>query len=103
MATYAVIRTGGKQYLVTPGQTIDLPLLKADAGKAVVFDQVLMIAGDATNFGQPTVSGAKVTATVIKHDRTVKVTGVKFHNKVRYRRTYGHRQDFTRVKIERIA
>lgn len=100
---YAIIRTGGKQYRVSPGQTLDIEKLPITEGQPVVFDQVLLTSDKELNVGTPLVSGAKVTGTVVKQALAAKVTGVKFHNKVRYRRTFGHRQPFTRVKIERIA
>lgn len=99
----AVIQTGGKQYLVTPGQEIIIETLPIAPGKPVSFDQVLMVSDTATKIGDPIVSGVKVTGTVVAHGRHDKVTGVKFHNKVRYRRKFGHRQPFTKVKIEKIA
>jgi large subunit ribosomal protein L21 len=99
----AVIQTGGKQYLVTPGQEIMIETLPVAPGKPVTFEEVLMVSDEKTKIGEPLVSGAKVTGTVIEHGRHDKVTGVKFHNKVRYRRKFGHRQPFTKVKIEKIA
>ena len=100
---FAVIATGGKQYVVTPGQELTVEVLPQDAGSKVVFDQVLLVSDQDTKVGEPLVSGAKVSATVVRHGRTKKVTGVKFHNKVRYRRKFGHRQHFTKVKIDSIA
>lgn len=100
---FAIIRTGGKQYRVEPGQTLQIEKLKTEAGKPVEFTDVLLVSDTDTTIGQPLVSGAKVTGTVVRHGLTKKVTGVKFHNKVRYRRTYGHRQDFTAVKIDKIT
>ena len=103
MSTYAIIRTGGKQYLVKPGQEIVIETLAIEPGKQVTFDEVLMIGGDELKLGAPFVTGGKVTGTVVKHGKSKKVTGVKFHNKVRYRRTFGHRQNFTAVKIDKIS
>lgn len=99
---HAVIRTGGKQYLVAEGQTITIERLPEASGKTVTFADVLMIADKEVQVGNPTVKGATVTATIVNHDRAPKVTGVKFHNKVRYHRTYGHRQHQTTVKITGI-
>lgn len=96
----AVIRTGGKQYVVQPGQQLQVEKLKADVGQKVIFDDVLMV---DEKVGTPKVSGAKVSATVVFQGKTKKVTGVKFHNKVRYRRTFGHRQQVTKVKIDSIS
>lgn len=100
---FAVIVSGGQQHLVTVGQTVQLATLPGKPGEAVSFDQVLLVAGDETQVGAPTVAGAKVQGSIISQGRTKKVTGVKFHNKVRYRRTFGHRQGYTRVKIEKIS
>lgn len=100
---FAIIRTGGKQYRVSPGQSLQIEKLKTPAGQSVDFTEVLLISDKVTNIGQPMITGAKVTATIINHGRSKKVTGVKFHNKVRYRRMMGHRQDYTTVKIEKIS
>lgn len=100
----AIIRTGGKQYLVTPGQEITIETLPIAPGKPVSFEQIFMVSDEgATKFGNPVVAGAKVTGTVLEHGRGEKVVGIKFHNKVRYRRKFGHRQPFTKVKIEKIV
>lgn len=100
---FAVIATGGKQYLVQPGETIDIEKLPIEAGKPVVFDQVLLVNDKEAKVGMPTVSGAKVEGTVVSQFQAKKVIGVKFHNKVRYRRKFGHRQEKTKVKIEKIV
>lgn len=100
---YAIIRTGGKQYRVAPGQDIRFEKLDTPVGKTIEFTDVLLVSDQDTTIGQPLVTGAKVTATVVNHGQATKVSGVKFHNKVRYRRTYGHRQEFTAVKIEKIS
>ena len=99
---FAIIRTGGKQYLVKPGETLSIEKLGLEAGKSVTFDDVLLIGGDDVKIGTPTASG-KVTGTVVENGLGKKVTGVKFHNKVRYKRTFGHRQAFTKVKIDKIG
>jgi len=100
---YAVIRTGGKQYVVSPDQTITIEKLEIEAGKPVIFDEVLMIGDTEATLGNPIVKGAKVEGTVVTQERTDKVTGVKFHNKVRYHRKFGHRQQVTTVKITKVA
>ncbi len=100
---YAVIRTGGKQYLVAPNATITIEKLPTAAGQTVSFDEILMVADKETRLGNPTVKGATVEGTVVAHGRADKVIGVKFHNKVRYRRAYGHRQHWTKVKITTIS
>ncbi len=100
---YAVIRTGGKQYLVTADQTITIEKLDIEAGKPVSFDEVLMVGETEAELGAPTLKTAKVTGTVVTQERTDKVIGVKFHNKVRYHRKFGHRQQVTTVKISNIT
>ena len=103
---FAVIKTGGKQYLVSPNDTFNIEKIPGEAGSQVVFDQVLLTAepdGKDVKIGKPVVSGAKVTATIVKQFRAKKITIVKFKQKVHYRRTLGHRQHFTQVKIEQIS
>lgn len=105
MTQFAVIATGGKQYLVTPGQTLEVEKLPYDEGKAVTFDQVLLSGstdGSVVTVGTPTVAGASVKATVVKQSRSRKVIVRKFKAKVRYTRTYGHRQPFTQLLVTDI-
>jgi len=102
MATTAVIRTGGKQYRVSEGDTLDVELLPGDAGQEIHFSDVLMIGGDAPKFGTPTVAGAKVTAQIIDHGRGERLVVFKFKRRKRYKRKNGHRQNLTQVKITSI-
>lgn len=99
---FAIIRTGGKQYLAKPGDTLTIEKLDIETGKSVTFDEVLLVGGDQVQIGTPILT-TKVTGTVLESGKGRKVTGVKFHNKVRYKRTFGHRQQFTKVKIDKIA
>ena len=100
---YAVIKTGGKQYRVSEGQTLRVEKLDAEAGANVEFDQVLMVAdGDSVKVGTPLVSGGKVTAEVTDQGRGDKVKIVKFRRRKHYRKQAGHRQYFTEVKITGI-
>ncbi|NLG52282.1 MAG: 50S ribosomal protein L21 [Chloroflexi bacterium] len=100
---YAVVETGGKQYKVTVGETIDVERLKADIGETVELDRVLMVAdGEQVQVGSPVVDGASVSATVVDHDRARKVIVFKYRAKQRYRRKTGHRQDYTRLRIDEI-
>jgi large subunit ribosomal protein L21 len=101
---YAVIATGGKQYRVQPGDTIQVEKLdEAEAGKTVTFGDVLLVAdGDAVTIGRPTVSGAKVTAEVVANGRGEKLIVYKYRRRKGYRRKTGHRQPFTAVKITAI-
>ena len=91
---YAVIETGGKQYRVSPGQTIEVELLPAEPGSTVTLDEVLLVStGDETLVGAPFVPGAKVVTIVARESRGPKVLVFKYKSKKRYRRTTGHRQD----------
>jgi large subunit ribosomal protein L21 len=99
----AVIATGGKQYLVTEGETLEVELLKAD-GKNVTFEPLLVIDGDSVSVGTPVVEKAKVTAEVVEEDaKADKVTAIRFKAKKRVRKIRGHRQHHTVIKITKIA
>lgn len=103
---FAVIFTGGKQYLVEEGQTIKIEKLDAEAGSDVTFDQVLMTAkadGQDVVLGTPFLDGVTVTGVVEDHGRGDKIRVVKYKPKVRYKRTIGHKQHFTEVTIKKIA
>ena len=96
----AIIKTGGKQYLVEPKSVIYVEKLNAEEGKNVVFDEVLMVNG---NFGSPKVAGAKVTGKVLKHGKNKKIRIFKYVNKNKCtRKTQGHRQPYTMVEITKI-
>jgi len=100
---YAVIETGGKQYRVEVGQTVDIERLKASVGDTVELDRVLMVGdGEKVRVGCPVVEDAKVLAKVVSHGRGRKVTVFKYRPKQRYRRKRGHRQNYTRLRIENI-
>ncbi len=102
--SYAIIRTGGKQYRVQPGQTIKIPSLPADAGASVEFNDVLMGAdGDNVQLGVPTLSSAKVTAEIVRHGRGEKIIVFKFKRRKGYSKKQGHRQGFTEVRINEIS
>jgi large subunit ribosomal protein L21 len=101
---YAVIKTGGKQYRVAEGDVLRVEKLSAEEGAAVDFGQVLMVAnGDDVKIGAPELDGGKVSATVVRHGQGDKVIGVKFRRRKNYRRTFGHRQQFTEIKITGIS
>ncbi len=102
---FAVIKTGGKQYIVREGQELRVELLETEAGKPLAFDALLVSdsEGKAVKVGAPFVAGAVVSATVVEHGRADKVLVVKYKPKVRYRRHVGHRQPFTKLKIEKIS
>lgn len=103
--TFAIVRTGGKQYKVKEGETIRIERVPVKEGDVLDMD-VLLVADDsgkAVKIGSPTVSGAKVTARVVNNDRDKKVSVIKYKPKTRYRRNVGHRQKFSEVKIEKVA
>lgn len=101
---YAVIETGGKQYKVQEGQLVDVEKLPQAVGQTLELDRVLLVSdGEQVRVGQPTVEGAKVLATVARHDRHRKVIVYKYHPRKRYRRKKGHRQSFTRLRIDKIV
>ena len=100
---YAVIRTGGKQYRVEPGATIRVERLASPVGEKVTFDDVLLVAsGERVFVGNPKVATATVVGTVVDQDRDQKVRVFKFKHRKHYRRTRGHRQSYTALKIEAI-
>jgi large subunit ribosomal protein L21 len=99
----AVIATGGKQYVVSEGDTVTVERLK-DADKSVKFDALLVIDGDKISVGTPLVSGASVTASVVDADaKAEKVTAIRYKAKKRVHKVHGHRQLQTVLKIEKIA
>jgi large subunit ribosomal protein L21 len=101
---YAIIKTGGRQYRVAEGDTIDVDLLDVEAGKTATFGDVLMYAdGKDLTHGNPLVSGAKVTAEVLEQRKDKKVIAFKFKRRKGYHRTVGHRRKLTRVKIKSIS
>lgn len=101
---YAVIRTGGKQYRVVPGQTIRLESLVGEPGSKVQLNEVLLVESDGKlQAGAPLLANAKVEATVLEHDRAKKIIVFKKKRKKQYRRTNGHRQNFTAVRIDSIT
>jgi large subunit ribosomal protein L21 len=101
---YAVIKTGGKQYKVAPGEKLKVETLSAEVGATVSFDEVLMIAdGDKQKFGAPVVAGGKVTAEVMSHGRGDKIRIIKHRRRKNSHKEQGHRQNYTEVKIKEIV
>ncbi len=103
--TFAVIETGGKQYKVSPGDTLKVEKLFCEnkEGDKVTFDKVLLVSDEKeTKIGEPYVEGAKVEATLQEQGRRKKIFVIKFRSKSRYFKKNGHRQPFTEVKIEAI-
>lgn len=99
---YAIIKTGGKQYVVEEGKVISIEKLDVEEGAEVTFDAVLLVSGDDVKIGQPNVAGAKVTGKVLEQGKERKIRIFKYKAKSNYRRRQGHRQPFTKVKIEKI-
>lgn len=99
---YAIIKTGGKQYRVAEGDVITIEKLEA-AEATVTFDEVLTVVNDGdVKVGAPLVDGAKVTGTVLEHGKAKKILVFKYKAKSNYRRRQGHRQPFTKVRIDSI-
>ena len=105
MSNIAVIKTGGKQYLVHEGQVMNIEKLELEIGSSLEFDALMVsdTEGESTIVGAPMVEGAKVTVTIVDHGRDDKISVIKYKRKSRYRRNVGHRQPFTKVKIEKIT
>ena len=101
---YAVIKTGGKQFKVTEGDTIKVEKLTTEVGKAFNLNSVLtLVDGDKVTIGNPIVKGASVDATVISHGEGDKIKIFKMNRRKGYRKSQGHRQTFTEIKIDKIA
>jgi large subunit ribosomal protein L21 len=101
---YAVIETGGKQYRVAPGQVIEVDTIAGDVGADVEFDRVLALSNDANELSLgDTLRSARVRGKIAGHGRGDKILVFKFKRKKQYKRTIGHRQNFTRVKVEEIV
>jgi len=101
---HAIIRTGGKQYRVTEGDTLRIESLPVNPGDSIELSDVLMISDEGqTLIGQPQVPGAKVLATVVANGRGPKIRIVKFRRRKHHRKQMGHRQNFTQVKITSIV
>ncbi|WP_105617957.1 50S ribosomal protein L21 [Vallitalea okinawensis] len=100
---YAVIQTGGKQYRVAEGDVVSVEKLGVVAGESVTFDQVLAVSNDAgLTIGSPVVENASVTATVVEEGRAKKIVVYKHKPKKGYQKKQGHRQYYTKVKIQKI-
>lgn len=101
---YAIIETGGKQYRAEPGAILQVETLHAEVGETVELKPVRFIAGDAgSTVGQPVIQDAHVKATVIRNGRTRSIVVFKKKRRKNYRRTRGHRQEFTQVRIDEIV
>jgi large subunit ribosomal protein L21 len=101
---YAVIKTGGKQYRVSAGEKLKVETIAAEVGSEIVLDQVLLVAdGDKVTAGTPLVSGAAVKATVVSHGRGEKIKIFKLRRRKHFRKTLGHRQNYTEIQISGIS
>jgi large subunit ribosomal protein L21 len=98
----AVIATGGKQYIVSVGDTLNVELLGGD-DKKVTFEPLMVIDGDKVTVGTPAVSGIKVTADVVEEIKADKVVSIRYKAKKRVHKLHGHRQRMTTIKIAKIA
>ncbi len=104
MNTWAVIRTGGKQYKVEEGQTLDVEKLPGEKDSKITFSEVLVIGGDkTTHIGTPLVANAKVLGKIVENFKDKKIRVIKFKPKAKYLRAKGHRQQKTRVLVEKIS
>lgn len=101
---YAVIKTGGKQYRVEQGDVVTIERLDGEAGDGVKFDEVLLVGAESeTKIGTPNLNGASVAGTIVEQGRARKVIVFKFRRRKNYKKKNGHRQYFTRVKIDQIS
>jgi len=101
---FAVIKAGGKQYLVSPGQKIKIEKVAVEESKEIVFDEVLLLEkGKSLEIGTPQVKGAKVVGKVLRQGRGKKVIVFKYKPKTHYKKKKGHRQPFTEVEILKIT
>ena len=102
--TYAIIRTGGKQFRAESGKTIRIPTLAGDAGTKVTFDDVILGSdGDKRHVGSPSLKGAHVTGEIVKQGKGDKIVVFKMKRRKNYAKKQGHRQGFTEVKINDIT
>lgn len=101
---YAVFKSGGKQFRAEQGATLHIPTIEAEPGATVTFDDVLLTGdGDNVTVGTPSVSGAKVTAEVLSHEKDKKIIVFKRKRRKGYRKKQGHRQKFTVVRVNEIV
>jgi large subunit ribosomal protein L21 len=101
---YAVIKTGGKQFKVSEGEVLKIEKLPGDIGKSFSISSVLTVVdGDKVTIGTPIIKGASVDTTIISHGRGDKVKIFKMNRRKQYRKSQGHRQSFTEIKINKIA
>jgi large subunit ribosomal protein L21 len=103
VAVYAIIRTGGKQYRVQKGDVVRVERLEGTVGATVTLEDVLLVGGEGeARVGSPRLEGAAVVGTVVEQDRDAKVRVFKYKKRKHYRRTRGHRQSYTAVRIDAV-
>jgi large subunit ribosomal protein L21 len=101
---FAVIRTGGKQYKVSEGETLDIELIDTEVGKTATLSDVLLVGNDSSvQIGKPVVAGASVSVEVLETIKADKVVAFKYRKREGYHRTVGHRQKLARVKVTKIS
>jgi large subunit ribosomal protein L21 len=100
---FAIVRTGGKQYRVGVGDQITVERLVGEVGAAISLDEVLAVGGEAPRVGTPVIAGASVTAKILQQPRGTKIIVFKKKRRKHYKRTKGHRQGFTTLKIDSIG
>jgi large subunit ribosomal protein L21 len=101
---YAVIKTGGKQYRVSAGETLKIETVGGEVGSAIVLDKVLMVGdGDKVSVGKPLLTGATVSATIVANGRHDKVKIFKMRRRKHYQKHQGHRQNYTEIRIDGIS
>jgi large subunit ribosomal protein L21 len=101
---YAVIRSGGKQYRVSQGGSVRVEKLPGEVGSAITLDDVLMVASDGdVKIGTPKVDGAQVTGTIVAQGRGRKIRVFKMKRRKGYKRSHGHRQDYTEIRVDGIS
>lgn len=101
---YAVVRSGGKQYRVSPGGSVRVEKLSGEVGASITLEDVLMIGGEGdVKIGAPTVDGASVNGTIVAQGRGAKIRVFKMKRRKGYRRSQGHRQDYTEIRIDGIS
>jgi large subunit ribosomal protein L21 len=101
---YAVVKSGARQYRASVGDTITVERLPAEVGQKLELGEVLLVAdGEQIEIGQPTIGGAKILATVVAQEKGPKIRIFKYHPRKRYRRRAGHRQRYTRLRVDEIV
>jgi large subunit ribosomal protein L21 len=101
---YAIVQSGGKQYRAVEGSILEVDRLTVEPDKSFQFEEVLLLADDGkVQVGSPTIAGVKINGTVVEHIRGPKIRVFHYKSKMRYRKTQGHRQEYTRVRVEKIV